>query len=56
MTTPLRSAAYVDPTALLPVSTGEEPVAEVIQQKLANFRYLLSAKFNGSRVARGFCP
>ena len=43
MTTPLLSVAYIDPTALLPVSTGEEPVAEVIQQKLANFRYLLSA-------------
>ncbi len=43
MTTPLLAAAYVDTTALLPVTYGEEPVAESIQRKLESFRYLLSA-------------
>ena len=43
MTTPLLSAAYVDATALLPVTYGEEPVAEIIRRKLEGFRYLLSA-------------
>ena len=43
MTTALLSAAYVDPTALLPIFTGEELVAESIQRKLETFRYLLSA-------------
>ena len=43
MTTPLLSAAYVDTTALLPVTYGEEPVAESIRRKLENFRHLLSA-------------
>lgn len=43
MTTSLLSAAYVDTTALLPIFTGEEPVAESIRRKLESFRYLLSA-------------
>ena len=43
MTTPLIVAAYVDATALAPITAGEEPVAEVIQQKLEGFRYLMSA-------------
>ncbi len=43
MTTPPLAAAYVDTTALLPVTYGEEPVAESIQRKLEGFRYLLSA-------------
>ena len=43
MTTSLLSAAYVDPTALLPVFTGEEPVAESMRQKLEGFRFLMSA-------------
>ncbi len=43
MTTPPLAAAYVDTTALLPVTYGEEPVANSIQRKLEGFRYLLSA-------------
>ena len=37
------SVAYVDATALAPISAGEEPVAESIRQKLESFRYLMSA-------------
>lgn len=43
MTMPPLAAAYVDTTALLPVTYGEEPVSESIQRKLEGFRYLLSA-------------
>ena len=44
MTTALPgSAAYVDATALAPISAGEEPVAESIRQKLEGFRFLMSA-------------
>ncbi len=42
-TPPPGSAAYVDTTALAPISAGEEPVAESIRRKLEGFRYLLSA-------------
>ena len=54
MTTPMLSVAYIDTTALLPVSTGEEPVAEVIRQKLANFRYLLSANLMEAELRVAF--
>ena len=43
MTTPSLAAAYVDTTALFPISTGEEAVADAIRLKLESFRYLLSA-------------
>ena len=43
MTTPMLAAAYVDSTALAPISAGEEPVAESMRRKLKSFRYLLSA-------------
>ena len=43
MATPPLAATYVDTTALLPIATGEEPVAESIRRKLEGFRYLLSA-------------
>ena len=54
MTTPSLPSAYIDPTALLPVFTGEEPVAEVIQQKLAKFRYLLSANILEAEIRVAF--
>ena len=54
MTTPLLAAAYVDTTALLPVTYGEEPVAESIRRKLANFRYLLSANLLEAEMRAAF--
>ena len=53
-TAPPGSVAYVDTTALAPISAGEEPVAEVIQQKLANFRYLLSANLMEAELRVAF--
>ena len=54
MTTPLLSAAYVDTTALLPVTYGEEPVAESIRLKLEGFRYLLSANLLEAEMRAAF--
>ncbi len=54
MTTPLLSAAYVDTTALLPVTYGEEPVSESIQRKLEGFRYLLSANLLEAEIRAAF--
>lgn len=42
-TAPPGSVAYVDATALAPISAGEEPVAESMRQKLEGFRFLMSA-------------
>ena len=54
MTTPLLAAAYVDTTALLPVTYGEEPVADSIQRKLEGFRYLLSANLLEAEMRAAF--
>lgn len=54
MTTPLPAAAYVDTTALLPDTYGEEPVAQSISRKLENFRYLLSANLLGAEMRVAF--
>ena len=54
MTSPLLSAAYVDTTALLPVTYGEEPVAESMRQKLEGFRYLLSANLLEAEMRAAF--
>ncbi len=54
MTTPLLSAAYIDTTALLPVTYGEEPVAESIRRKLESFRYLLSANILEAEMRGAF--
>ena len=43
MTTSPLAVAYLDTTALLPVTYGEEPVAESMRQKLEGFRVLMSA-------------
>ena len=44
MTPPsLPLAAYVDTTSVLPISSGEEPVAAAVQQRLGTFPHLLSS-------------
>ena len=43
MTTFRQSAAYVDTTALLPVDSGERPVAQSMRRRLDTFTFLLSA-------------
>ena len=43
MTTPLRPAAYADTTALIPLAGDEQPVADLIRQRLDGFQFLLSA-------------
>ncbi len=53
-TTPPGSVAYVDTTALAPISAGEEPVAESIRRKLENFRYLMSANLLEAELRTAF--
>ena len=52
-TPPPGSAAYVDTTALAPISAGEEPVAESIRRKLEGFRYLLEAELRVAFTLEG---
>lgn len=45
MTTPRQLAAYVDTTALLPVDSDEQPVADAMRRRLVDFTFLFSANF-----------
>lgn len=54
MTTPLPAAACVDATALAPITSGEEPVAEIIRYKLQKFRYLMSANLLEAEIRVAF--
>ena len=46
MTPPqLQFVAYLDPTALIPIIFGEEPVGSVTQERLDNFPILMSSNF-----------
>ena len=45
MTTPGQLAAYVDITALLPIDSGEQPVADAVRLRLVDFTFLFSANF-----------
>ena len=53
-TAPPGSVAYVDATALAPISAGEEPVAETMQRKLEGFRYLMSANLLEAEMRAAF--
>ena len=46
MTSPqFQLVAYLDPTALIPIIFGEEPVGSVTQERLDNFPILMSSNF-----------
>ena len=46
MPTPQRPlVAYLDPTALIPIIFGEEPVSSVTQERLDSFPILMSSSF-----------
>ena len=45
MTTPRQLAAYVDITALLPIDSGEQPVADAMRRRLMDFTFLFSANY-----------
>ena len=54
MTMPLLAATYVDTTALLPITYGEEPVATSMRRKLSSFRYLMSANLLEAEIRVAF--
>ena len=54
MTPQLPVAAYVDTTAVSPISLGEEPAGTAVQRRLGAFSYLLSANFMEVELRHAF--
>jgi hypothetical protein len=54
MTSLRQSAAYVDTTALLPIDSGEQPVARIIRRRLDDFTFLFSANLLEAEVREAF--
>ena len=54
MTTTSQLAAYVDITALLPIDSGEQPVADAIRRRLVDFPFLFSANFLEAEMRETF--
>ena len=47
-------AAYVDTTALSPITLGEEPVGTAVRQRLEAFSYLLSSNLMEAELRHAF--